>query len=125
MDQEDPANGHLDEEPPQRSQQAGDDEAEEVPEGEEEEDGGDGEDEGPGEVSTAFQTETNRPHGGLDCCLFGPMLHAVSPTGVCCLSLGSIASSTRFHITASQYLTYNLARSLLLLAMMEDEGPCI
>ena len=58
MDQEDPENGRLDDEPPQRSQQAGEDEAEEVPEGEEEEDAGDGEDEGPGEVRTASLMET-------------------------------------------------------------------
>ena len=66
MDQEDPENGRLDDEPPQRSQQAGEDEAEEVPEGEgeEEEDAGDGEDEGPGEVRTASLMETIYSQGG-------------------------------------------------------------
>ena len=50
MDQEDPGSGHRDDEPAQKGQQVGEDEAEEVPEGEEEEDVGDGVDEGPGEV---------------------------------------------------------------------------
>ena len=81
MDQGDPANGHLDGKPPQRSQQAKEDEAEEVPEGEEEEDAGDGEDEGPGEVRTASLMETSKPCDGLERCLFGPMVHALSAAG--------------------------------------------